>query len=222
MEYVSLEDRIMAECKDRTKEYLVKKSVNGLLGLFYVIYKVCSNEMKDYLLTGKKNDLLDPLLCVLPLVLKNGKSFDTEKVIASIQKICPDITASTLFDCLALFSYTFDLLYGASVEDTLENLNLLSHECVDKLKVMPFPKLTESTILSVTSSYKSLKALQDYVLILQQKNMFDYKYSSNTSKAIVFFLNGIVTEKSCYAYQKIEKEFAGVIKVFLKLEGESL
>ena len=104
MEYVSLEKRICDECKDQAKEYLVKKGTRGLLGIFSALSDTSAKNMDLFLTSGIKSPSLDLLLCIIPLVLKNGKSFDTEKVIILIQNTYPKQSNDELFDCLVLYT----------------------------------------------------------------------------------------------------------------------
>ena len=91
MEYISLQERILTECKDQAKEYLLKRGTSGFISLFDVFDSDKSLELANFLITGKKSESLDTLLCVIPLVLKNGKVFDTDKVISNIKQVCPNI-----------------------------------------------------------------------------------------------------------------------------------
>ena len=189
MEYVSLEERIMDECNDQAKEYLIRNGSNGLINLFTALSDNTAKEMINFLRTWKKDTPMDILLCIIPLVLKNGKVFETEKAICSIKSIAPDISNKELFDCMILFSYIFDLFYGTSLDDTLENVNSLIEECVTILNVSAIPKLEENNIATEKTEYNSVIALNDYIRS-KKTNFEDYNYSTETTKAITFFLIG--------------------------------
>lgn len=213
MEYVSLEERIMKECNDQAKEYLIKNGTNGLINLFTALSENTANEMMDFLKTGRKNTSMDLLLCIIPLVLKNGKSFETKKTICSIKSIKPDISNKDLFDCLILFSYMFDLFYGTNLEDTLENVNSLNEDCINLLNVSDIPKLEKNNIDTAKTDYNSIIVLKDYIKSLKT-NYEDYDYSSPTSKAIIYFLRGINNAKSINN-DVIEKKYGAIIQKFL-------
>lgn len=104
MEYVSLEERILSECQEQAKEYLLRKGTYGLLGLFSALSDNSVKNFMDFISSWKNPSEFDLLLCVIPLVLKNGKSLETKKAIDSIKNIAPEISNKDLFDCLILFS----------------------------------------------------------------------------------------------------------------------
>ena len=104
MEYVSLEERILSECQEQAKEYLLRKGTYGLLGLFSALSDNSAKNFMDFISSWKKPSEFDLLLCVIPLVLKNGKSLETKKAIDSIKNIALEISNKDLFDCLILFS----------------------------------------------------------------------------------------------------------------------
>ena len=214
MKYVSLEKRICDECKDQAKEYLVKKGTRGLLGIFSALSDTSAKNMDLFLTSGIKSPSLDLLLCIIPLVLKNGKSFDTEKVVILIQNTYPKQSNDELFDCLVLFSYIFDLFYGTNLEDTIDNINSLSKECEKKLKISTIPKLEKSNISSKVLKYNSLIALNEYIESKDICDNFSYNYTNETTKAITFFIKGVTNENNKIT-NETEKKYGNTIKSFL-------
>ena len=214
MEYISLQERILTECKDQTKEYLLKRGTSGFISLFDVLDSDKSLELANFLITGKKSESLDTLLCVIPLVLKNGKVFDTDKVISNIKQVCPNISGQTLMECLILFSFIFDLFYGTNIDDALNNINALNEECEKKLNITSIPKLDMNDMSSVKSDYKSIGILKDFIESQKYSNILSFNYLDNVSKAISLFLYGCNME-----YDKsnvdIEKKYGDTIKNFL-------
>ena len=169
--------------------------------------------MANFLKSWKKNTSLDVLLCIIPLVLKNGKSFETEKTIQSIKSIEPDISNKDLFDCMILFSYIFDFFYGTTLEDTIDNINSLNQECINKINVSAVPLLEKNNLISEKSEYNSIIALKDY--IESNKTDFEnYNYSTETTKAISYFLRGIGKEKKI-KNAEIENKYGDSIKKIL-------
>ena len=216
MEYISLEERILAECKDQNQEYLVKKGTKGLLGLFFALdASDLGNAMKQYLDSGNKSGNLKSILCVIPAVLKNGKVFDTEKTISSLKDISPNCLGEDLFDCVILFSILFDLFYGTSLNDTIDNLNCLSDECCKKINVAPLPKLNENAIRNSEWTYISLNALKDYMKMLETSDAFSIEFKDEVSKSISLFIEGVVLGNNTDKYAQVDKKYGETIKNYL-------
>lgn len=214
MGYISLEERIWTECKDQAKEYLIRKGTNGLLGLFNATSDITTKNMENYLLLGERHSSMDLLLCIIPLVLKNGKSFDTEKAIQSIQKVSSTISNYDLCNCLILFSYIFDLFYGTSIEDAIDNINFLYEECEKRFNISPNTKLNKNNISSNSENFSSLIALSDFINSENSIENCSYSYKNETSKAISFFIRGITCE-NISINKEIEERYGNVIKKFL-------
>ena len=213
MEYISLEERIWTECKDKAKEYLIKKGTRGLLGIFNALSDNTAKDLVNFLTTGEKSLSMDMLLCIIPLVLKNGKSFNTEKSIISIQNIYPYISNTEIYNCLILFSYIFDLFYGTSIEDTIDNINSLNEECEKRLEISDIINLDKNTISSLDSNFTSLMALSDFIKSENYQGS-SYSYTNETSKAISFFIKGISSE-IFNENNEIEEKYGDVIQEFL-------
>ncbi|MBQ7881698.1 MAG: hypothetical protein IJ312_03175 [Treponema sp.] len=213
MEYVPLEERIMTECKDQSKEYLIRKGTNGLLGIFKALSVKSAKDMENYLLLGEKSSSMDLLLCIIPLVLKNGKVFDTEKAIVAIQKVSSNISNFDLCNCLILFSYIFDLFYGTTIEDAIDNINSLSEECSKRLGKAVNITLNKNNISSFESDFTSLMALSDFI---SSENYLgtSYTYANETSKAISFFIKSITRELTNENIE-IEDKYGKIIQGFL-------
>ena len=156
---------------------------------------------------------MDLLLCIIPLVLKNGKSFNTEKSIISIKNIYPYISNTEIYNCLILFSYIFDLFYGTSIEDTIDNINSLNEECEKRLEISDIINLDKNTISSLDSNFTSLMALSDFIKSENYQGS-SYSYTNETSKAISFFIKGIAGE-IFNENNEIEEKYGDVIQEFL-------
>ena len=213
MEYISLQERILTECKDQAKEYLVKKGTCGLIGFFSVLSSDDAEKMVDFLKTGNKSNSLDLLLCVIPLVLKNGKNFETNKVISALKHVCPDISEHALIDGLILFSFIFDLFYGANINDALDNINSLNEDCKKKFNIISFHKLNLSSISSIKTDFKSIIVVKDFVESEELSNKQNFNYTDSVSKAIILFIRDSSRESNNNL--EVEKKYGDAIKSFL-------
>lgn len=206
---LSLEERILQECKDKDEEYIAKKGTGSLLALIYGLQK-CNGSLTErfvsYLETGKWETPGDWLFIVFPMIFTANHSFETEEVEKKILDVRSDMTATQQKDCLLLYSFLFDLFYETSDSDAVENLEELFMDFTSK-------KNEEHE----KSKYRTFHIVDEYLRCSEDSGSMPVMDNiSQEDSAIIAFMKELRNPKEKHVYAEVEPKYREVVSKYIK------
>ena len=200
---MNLVERIIEETKDKDAEYIVKRGVPALEGLFSGLKegekKIFSNKLRKSLINENATGMPD-FTCIVPLVFFRGHNFETEKVKSLISVHDKSSQDKYVMEAdLALYSIVFDLFYGNSFDAALDNATELSEES--------FSKKVNFRQTPDTMHIDEMHPAYQYLFrILNQ-----YSNSESATDAIALFMRGVVSMKET----EIEDVYKESIRLYI-------